>query len=155
MARYCLPAVRADGPSNPFWSNCADESFSTAEVPFSGQTDPWILRETLTKAQYSPDQVEALVPQALALYASRVRFTAQETQVLPGVRRLLQRLSLDPTVQLGLLTGNLESTAYQKLSCVGLDRFFPTGAFGSDDADRLKLPAVAVARAWSHCGYAL
>ena len=44
-----------------------------------------------------------------------------------------------------LLTGNLEPTARLKLQPVDANRFFPFGAFGSDDEDRYRLPRVALA----------
>ena len=40
--------------------------------------------------------------------------------MLPGVRNLIDHLATQDTVQLALLTGNLEVTAYLKLDAVGL-----------------------------------
>ena len=48
---------------------------------------------------------------------------------------------------MGLLTGNIERGAQAKLRPTGLLPFFRLGAYGSDDADRRRLPAVACARA--------
>ena len=55
---------------------------------------------------------------------------------------------------LGLLTGNLERGARLKLEPPDFNRYFPFGAFGSDSADRYRLPAIAVARAKERTGRA-
>ena len=47
----------------------------------------------------------------------------------------------------GLLTGNIEPGARVKLAPTGLWPLFRVGAFGSDDIDRRRLPAVACERA--------
>ena len=47
----------------------------------------------------------------------------------------------------GLLTGNVEAGARLKLASTGLWPLFRVGAFGSDDMDRRRLPAIACERA--------
>jgi phosphoglycolate phosphatase-like HAD superfamily hydrolase len=49
-------------------------------------------------------------------------------------------------IGLGLLTGNLEQGARIKLEPFDLNKYFPSGAFGSDDEDRNKLLPYAVKR---------
>ena len=128
-------------------------TISTAQVSFSGRTDPFILQETLEKAGLPPDEIQQLIPLALNLYIDRASYTPDDVQVLPGVRPLLDRLSHDPGVQLALLTGNLQHTAYLKLRSVALANYFPFGAFGSDHADRSQLPPIAVDRARQYNGH--
>ena len=65
---------------------------------------------------------------------------------LPGVEELLDDLERRGVV-LGLVTGNVPEIAYDKLADVGLDRYFPFGAFGNDAEDRTGLPPLAVRRA--------
>src|SRR6185295_4929005 len=65
----------------------------------------------------------------------------------PGAIQLVERLAELEHVTLGLLTGNLESCARKKLEPLRLNHHFPFGAFGSDHADRYRLPALAVERA--------
>ena len=48
--------------------------------------------------------------------------------------------------QVGLLTGNFEQGARIKLGAFGLNEYFATGAFGSDNEDRNKLLPIAVER---------
>jgi phosphoglycolate phosphatase len=69
-----------------------------------------------------------------------------------GVPALLDRLSLEPNAYLGLLTGNVERGARKKLKQFDLNKYFDIGAYGSDSASRLDLPAVAVGRALNHFG---
>ena len=57
-------------------------------------------------------------------------------------------------MRLGLLTGNLEPCARLKLEPIGANRYFAFGAYGSDDEDRYRLPAVALARARETSGIA-
>jgi phosphoglycolate phosphatase len=49
-----------------------------------------------------------------------------------------------------LLTGNVERGARKKLKQFDLNKYFDIGAYGSDSASRLDLPAVAVGRALTH-----
>ena len=124
-----------------------DRPISTTDVSFSGRTDPLIIQETLEKAGFAPESIARLLPIALEQYANLASYTPDDIQILPGVRTLLKQLEVRRDVQLGLLTGNLERTAYLKVGCVDLSHFFPFGAFGSDHAVRSRLPAIAAARA--------
>jgi phosphoglycolate phosphatase-like HAD superfamily hydrolase len=60
---------------------------------------------------------------------------------------LVRRLSDRRDVLVGLLTGNVERGAVVKLRSSGLLPCFRIGAYGSDDADRRRLPAIARDRA--------
>jgi len=65
---------------------------------------------------------------------------------------ILEVLSGAEGVVLGLLSGNLERGARIKLSRFDLNRFFPFGAFSSDDEVRANLVPIAVRRAESASG---
>ena len=67
--------------------------------------------------------------------------------VLPGVRHLLDRLSVCDDMFLALLTGNYEQGARIKLEYFDLWRYFVCGAFGEDGVNRHELVPVAMARA--------
>ena len=77
-----------------------------------------------------------------------------DARLLPGVEELLASLSGRPEVRTALLTGNVEAGARLKLGHFGIDRFFDfsLSCFGSDDADRYRLPALALERARRHLG---
>jgi phosphoglycolate phosphatase-like HAD superfamily hydrolase len=56
-------------------------------------------------------------------------------------------LSARTDALVGLLTGNIEPGARVKLRPTGLWPLFRVGAYGSDDAERRRLPAIACERA--------
>ena len=114
-----------------------------------GKTDPLILREVLRRIGVGPTTASSVLPPLIEDYERllAIRMKSAPAVLLPGVRELLDALSQRPRALLGLLTGNFERTARIKLSRFGLDRYFRFGAFGSDDEQRVALPAIAVARA--------
>jgi phosphoglycolate phosphatase-like HAD superfamily hydrolase len=59
----------------------------------------------------------------------------------------VEALAARDDVVVGLLTGNIEAGARIKLRPTGLWPHFRVGAYGSDDADRTRLPGVAAGRA--------
>jgi phosphoglycolate phosphatase len=117
-----------------------------ASVNCAGKTDIQIIREAF--ANLGLDSGSHFVERFLEHYPSHLRPAVVNPRghVKPGVERLLQRLEEHDGCYLGLLTGNLESGARIKLGPYGLNRFFPFGAFGSDEEDRNKLLPVAVRR---------
>jgi phosphoglycolate phosphatase-like HAD superfamily hydrolase len=62
---------------------------------------------------------------------------------------LLESLAARPDARTALLTGNVEPGARLKLGHFGIARYFDfsLSCFGSDDADRYRLPALALERA--------
>ncbi len=117
---------------------------------YSGKTDPQIVRELMHGAGLSNAAIDAHLREALALYERLLLpllLTAGSVQAKPGVPSVLELLQARSEVTLGLLTGNMERCARAKLTPLGLNRFFPFGAFGSDAEDRHLLPALAVNRA--------
>ncbi len=116
---------------------------------FSGKTDPQIVTELMSGAGVPEDQILELLPDVKEVYLRRLReeLTVADMELLPDVVSVLTRLGEAPDVTLGLLTGNWERGARSKLSCFDLNRFFPFGAFGDDQADRTHLPPVALQRA--------
>ena len=115
---------------------------------FSGKTDPQIVRELVAEA-VGHAVFEERLALALEAYLSELsrRLSPEMVVPKPGVGTLLARLAQEPSVTLGLLTGNLERGARLKLAPPDFNRYFAFGAFGSDSADRYCLPAVAIERA--------
>jgi len=116
---------------------------------YSGKTDPQIVRELMEGAGFTNEEIERRRPRALESYRQRLADAIRPEDVAPkpGVARLLHALEGRRDVTLALLTGNLEPTARLKLEPVGANRYFPFGAFGSDEEDRYRLPRVAQERA--------
>ncbi len=74
--------------------------------------------------------------------------------IMDGAFDLIVRLEQNG-INLGLVTGNLESIARHKLEKIGLDPFFKIGGFGSDHIKRGELVKIAIQRAeeWFGCDY--
>lgn len=126
---------------------------------FSGRTDSQIVFDLMVAQVGNPDEVLNGLQDALSGYVQNLDqyLRPEDVTVLDGVPILLEELSGQPNVVVGLLTGNVEEGARIKLSRAGLDRFFyngrePVGAFGSDHMDRNELPPVAVERAYRRYG---
>lgn len=134
-------------------SSLTDRPISTDGVSFSGRTDPAIFKDVLTENGLSP--TEALLQQAIERYVETMQSTLSTNDVtaLPQVADLLATLEERSDVQLGLVTGNVKPVAYEKLAMTGLTTYFPFGGFGSDHADRAKLPSIAAQRASSYTGH--
>lgn len=117
---------------------------------FHGKTDPQIVRDLLTAAELSPAAVAEREPAFFAHYLDVLdgEIGAGElVRLYPGVAALVESLAGSEGCVVGLLTGNVEGGARIKLRSTGLWPRFRLGAYGSDHADRTRLPAVAVERA--------
>lgn len=120
-----------------------DEAFK--DIRMAGMTDIQILREGL-RAHGLPERNGEI-----SILASKyLSFLSQEIEnpwrhIKPGVIDVLETL-VKYSIPAGLLTGNLEQGARIKLSPFDLNRYFPTGAFGSDDEDRDRLLPIAIKR---------
>ena len=121
---------------------------ATRGIVPDGKTDPMLFSEALVRCRLAPAGAPpppGLVTRYEGLFPEEM--TAPPATLMPGVSELLDALAGRDDVALGLLTGNLETTAKIKLATFGLDRHFAFGAYGSDHADRLELPPIAVERA--------
>jgi phosphoglycolate phosphatase-like HAD superfamily hydrolase len=150
--------LSAGGISARALAEALGEVFGTsgpmAGYDFSGKTDPLIVRELMTAAGFSNEEIGRRMADTLALYRGRLAASLRPEHVTPkpGVGDLLEVLAREPSVTLALLTGNLEPCARLKLAPLGVNDRFGFGAFGSDHEDRHRLPAVAVERAFVATG---
>jgi phosphoglycolate phosphatase len=122
---------------------------------FRGKTDPRIVRDLMGGAGLAPEVIRGGLDACFEAYARGLVDEIGDGQcvtVLPGVAELVRRLDATESVLLGLLTGNIEEGARIKLAPTGLWPYFRTGAFGSDDADRRRLPSLATRRAQALTG---
>ena len=122
---------------------------------FSGRTDPQIARWVLRDHGFTDEAIDEAMPRLWQIYLQGLGRNATEDRVraLPGIHELVAELHAHRDVVLALLTGNIEPGARLKLAPPALNGYFPFGAFGSDSADRTRLPPVAVERASAHCGH--
>ncbi len=123
--------------------------FSRNGVPFAGRTDRAIVSDLIVANDLPPNEV---APGLQAVFAALPELMLAETQLTPsvaypGVQALLERLRTQGHL-LGLLTGNLRTTAGIKLASAGIDPAqFQVGAFGDESTDRNALPPLALDRA--------
>jgi phosphoglycolate phosphatase len=125
---------------------------ATDHFSLSGKTDPQIMRELLLLNGLSAEETARITNEALLIYQSCYLSGLEESHIRPlaGARELIERLAAVPPARLllGIVSGNMEALVVPKLEAVGIRASsFVVGAFGSDDADRDKLPAIAVERA--------
>lgn len=117
---------------------------------FDGKTDPQILRDLMLKAGIEPKTIESKAQECYSHYIVYIREEIRNSvnaRMVPGVLKLLKILKRDKRIVLGLLTGNIEKGAEEKLKRFKLNKFFELGAYGSDHSDRLKLPEIALEKA--------
>ena len=113
-----------------------------------GKTDRQIIADVLARngvdKKTASERLEECMDVMVRAFA---RFVKQEKLVvLDGVLEMLNLLQSHP-FGLGLVTGNLESIAWEKLQRTGLKKHFLFGGFGSDHAMRSKLVGIALDRA--------
>ncbi|MBM4141435.1 MAG: hydrolase [Nitrospira sp.] len=114
-------------------------------ISMAGKTDTQIMKEGLGKHGVSTvGNLEVLISTYLKYLQSEIH--NDRKHIKPGIYELLERLSFIKDTHIGLLTGNLEPGARIKLEPFNLNKYFPAGAFGSDDEDRNRLLPIAVKR---------
>jgi phosphoglycolate phosphatase-like HAD superfamily hydrolase len=121
-------------------------------LPVHGRTDLEIVEDIFrARLRKSPTASELeLLHARYLLHLEKELTTSPGFQVLPGVPHLLETLSADPAVALGVATGNVEEAAKLKLQRADLLGRFRFGAFGSEAADRETLLRVGIERGKAH-----
>lgn len=147
--------LRTDGAGRRAMEHALSTVFGAHGDPayrYDGKTDRQITREQMRWAGVSDEEIDRRMPEVFALYterlASELASGAEQAILMAGIPPLLERLGAHDEVTLGLLTGNIEAGARQKIEAVRLawDQFL-VNAFGSDHEHRPMLPAVAQQRA--------
>ncbi|MBX3317129.1 MAG: haloacid dehalogenase-like hydrolase [Phycisphaeraceae bacterium] len=98
------------------------EGFTTDGVEYAGRLDPLIVNDLLSAAGVGASPFSIADFRAVYFAKLRLRLEVPGTaQMLPGVGGLLARLTDEPGVRLGLLTGNYEESGVMKLRACGID----------------------------------
>ena len=117
---------------------------------FAGKTDLYIFRQVALDAGITSWDYDRRYSDLEATYLDLLRRHVEahpDAHALPGAEALLVALSrTESAPALGLMTGNIEAGARVKLDPFGLNRFFPSGGFGSDALDRADIGRVARGR---------
>lgn len=116
------------------------------DIPMPGRTDAQILADALSGHRVRRADPCAFRELYLAQLVIELERPVGRKGIMPGVRELLDRLSLVPEVCLGLLSGNFEQAARTKLEYFDLWRYFRAGAFGDETLNRNDLLPVALTR---------
>lgn len=114
----------------------------------TGMTEMGVIRAVLTKIRGKNVEQESqpieILDRAYMVWADATR-EAMKTRpavVLPGIKELLDELSMDKGIILGILSGNSPWRVEAKLKSVGLDKYFRgaseelLGAFGNESETR-------------------
>ncbi|MFW6359465.1 MAG: haloacid dehalogenase-like hydrolase [Chroococcales cyanobacterium] len=124
--------------------------FST--ISMAGMTDWGITSNILESLGLTPSPVQ--IHQLLERYHQHLPNSLAETPgfVLEGVAEILDGLHTEENVMSFLLTGNSEVGARAKLAHYGLDKFFQSGAFSEQSADRNNIARTALKLAETQLG---
>lgn len=146
--------ISSDGAGRRAFARVLEREYAIPEeighINMSGKTDPQILKEIFEYAEkphlHSEETLAKFYKHYLEVLKEEVQLS--KTYIIhPGIPALLERLAAQDETYLALVTGNIEAGARMKLDRVKLNEYFPIGAYGSDSADRLDLPEIAVKRA--------
>ena len=122
------------------------------DIPFSGKTDPLIIREIFAKHGIEPSAGHFDL--FLGRYVDVLQRIVADPRgrVMPGVQEVLDSCFEDTRFLLGLLTGNIQRGAQIKLGHYRLNHYFAFGAFGDDHEDRNEIARIAHERSRRQSG---
>ncbi len=122
---------------------------------FGGKTDWSSLVELLANSDYSPDDIALHLPRFAQVMGKHIAAMIGDYDVrpYPGAMEAVTALQLREDVLMGIVTGNLHTTAPIKLQAAGFDPdWFAIGAYGDEALNRDDLPKKALARAVLYTG---
>ncbi|GIK28456.1 MAG: HAD hydrolase-like protein [Chloroflexi bacterium] len=117
---------------------------------FGGKTDWFSLIELLTPVGITEEMIASKLPEYMQVKRRWMADLLREFPpwALPGALETVAALRDHGAHTLGILTGNVQTTALLKLEAVGLDpAWFPVGAYGHEAISRNDLPPLALDRA--------
>jgi phosphoglycolate phosphatase-like HAD superfamily hydrolase len=117
-------------------------------IDYSGRTDKEIIIETLKKVGLDEKEIMPKLDETVKEMAEfyKNNLCENELESLIGVDELLPALEGEG-VLLGLVTGNIEAIAREKLKNVNLGSYFKVGGFGDEDQNRTNLVKIAIKKA--------
>ncbi len=146
--------VSVRGAGRAAFARALEATYGTAgaiqQFDFRGRTDLSIVHELMTAAGLEVERIRARLDACFETYARELTVQigdGSQVRVLPGVDAIVRRLGQRDDAVVGLLTGNIEAGARIKLTPTGLWPLFRVAAYGSENADRRRLPPIALERA--------
>jgi phosphoglycolate phosphatase-like HAD superfamily hydrolase len=151
--------LHAKGAGRASTRAAMQEVFGTAGdldgYSFLGKTDWSILVDLLGENGYSPSDIERLMPAYEESIARHLGQLIADYAVEPcgSALEVVRDLQSENNRLLGLVTGNVSSTAPIKLRAAGFDPdWFRVGGYGNESGDRDELAALALERAKKQIG---
>ncbi|MCB9454182.1 MAG: HAD hydrolase-like protein [Anaerolineaceae bacterium] len=117
---------------------------------FGGKTDWFTLAELLRESGHTADDIGRRMPEYEQVIAHHLGNMIGDFPIAPcpGALDLVRELITRNWLLLGLITGNVSTTAPLKLRAAGFDpAWFAVGAYGSESTNRNDLPFLALERA--------
>lgn len=153
----------SDGSGREAMRRALVHTYGTAgpvdEHPFAGRTDRAIVQGLLHAAGLTEEEIaagfEALSHALEEELRQGLDSGAHHVRPCPGAPELIRIMADHDDILLGLLTGNLSTTAHLKLEAAGyVPALFRVGAFGGESTERSDLVPLAVQRAQAVSGTA-
>ena len=121
-----------------------DDGFG--KIEFSGATDLYIFETGLANHEIAGGASAHLDP-FLERYYRHLPLTMveKEGRLMPGFPELLDALSREPGVRIGLATGNFAEAARLKVEHFGIAKYFSGGGFGEVSHERAAVVKAAIA----------
>lgn len=120
------------------------------DIQAAGRTDRAITSDLFDHHQLEKSDENWSRFQACYLSCLPNSLTTQNGRILPGIIEILEQLSGDESVAMGLLTGNLQAGADVKLRHYGLDHHFAFGGYGDHNRNRDDVAHLALKEACQH-----
>ena len=122
----------------------------------SGRTDTdnfALVYKLLTGKKASAAEIKKIHKKYLEILPEEVNKACKKKtyKLVPGVKKLLQKLAQEKNIIMGLGTGNIEAGARIKLEPSGLLSYFVCGGYGEDGHTREDMLKAAVKRAEKKC----
>jgi len=111
---------------------------------FAGMVDPQICEILLTELGLTNDKIDYFVPQVLSRMSELYLRMHKTIELNSGVEELLPLLMKSPRHVFGVLTGNLEQIAREKLACAEIVSYFSEFYCADRYFDRTRLVKDAV-----------
>jgi len=138
--------LHAPGAGRVAFAQAFKEAFgweqTVEHINFYGATDLNVFRGICIERgiESTPDMERAFFERLAPALEARLK--ERPPILFPNIGIILQEVS--KIWKLGLVTGNIEATAWMKLRSAGIDRYFSFGGFGCTHADRAEIARQAL-----------